>query len=105
MAEAITRYKAMPPSNATILVDREALHAMAKDHPYGALFPENGGYYLKDKDDGVVGIAGDELCTELDARFASAEAKDAEEKAAESSAPTSCGMDGDKKTGCSGCCN
>ena len=105
MAEAITRYKVTPPSNATILVDREALHAMAKDHPHGALFPENGGYYLKDKDDGVVGIAGDELCTELDARFASAEAKEAEEKAAESSAPTSCGMDRDEKTGCSGCCN
>lgn len=101
MVEALTRYETTPPSDATVLIDSQALYDMAKDHPYGSLFPENGGYYLKDKDDGVVGIASDELCTELDARFASAEAKDAEEEAqqqaAASPAPTSSAMDAAKR--------
>ncbi|KAJ5505255.1 hypothetical protein N7453_004212 [Penicillium expansum] len=82
MVEALTRYKATPPSDAIVIIDRQALNDIAKDHPYGSLFPENGGYYLKDKDDGVVGIASDELCTELDAAFVSAEAKYAQEEAA-----------------------
>ncbi|KAI2726153.1 hypothetical protein CBS147332_3040 [Penicillium roqueforti] len=73
----------------SIIRDPYALHDMAKDQPYGSLFPENGGYYLKDKDDGVFGIASYEPCTELDAAFASAEAKYAQEEAAESPAPTS----------------
>lgn len=89
MVEALTRDEATPPSDSIILIDRQALHDMAKDQPYGSLFPENGGYYLKDKDDGVVGIASYEPCTELDAAFASAEAKYAQEEAAESPAPTS----------------
>ncbi|KAJ5353515.1 hypothetical protein N7541_006079 [Penicillium brevicompactum] len=101
MVEALTRYETTPPSDATVLIDRQALNDMAKDHPYGALFPENGGYYLKDKDDGVVGIASDELCTELDASFASAEAKyareEAEQEAAASPAPTSSATDAAKK--------
>ncbi|CAG8376718.1 unnamed protein product [Penicillium salamii] len=88
MAEALTRYETTPPSDATVLIDRQALNDMAKDHPYGSLFPENGGYYLKNENDGVVGIASDELCIELDAAFASAEAKYAQEEA-ESLAPTS----------------
>ncbi|CAG7989890.1 unnamed protein product [Penicillium salamii] len=97
MVEALTRYQATPPSDAIVLIDRQALNDMAKDHPYGSLFPENGGYYLKDKDDGVVGIASDELCTELDAAFASAEAKYAQEEAAETPAPTSSAMDAAKR--------
>ncbi|KGO68806.1 hypothetical protein PITC_076880 [Penicillium italicum] len=97
MVEALVRYEATPPGDATVLIDRQALNDMAKDHPYGSLFPENGGYYLKDKDDGVVGIASDELCTELDAAFASAEAKYAQEEAAESPAPTSSAMDAAKR--------
>ncbi|KAJ5803843.1 uncharacterized protein N7518_000146 [Penicillium psychrosexuale] len=97
MVEALTRYEATPPSDAIVLIDRQSLNDMAKDHPYGSLFPENGGYYLKDKDDGVVGIASDELCTELDAAFASAEAKYAQEEAAESLAPTSSAMDAAKR--------
>lgn len=88
MAESLTRYETTTPSDATVLIDRQALNDMAKDHPYGSLFPENGGYYLKNENDGVVGIASDELCTELDAAFASAEAKYAQEEA-ESMAPTS----------------
>ncbi|KAJ5319553.1 uncharacterized protein N7506_012257 [Penicillium brevicompactum] len=43
MVEALTRYETTPPSDATVLIDRQALNDMAKDHPYGALFPENGG--------------------------------------------------------------
>lgn len=94
MVEGLTRYQATPPSDATVLIDRQSLNDLAKDHPYGSLFPENGGYYLKDEDDAVVGIAGDDLCTELDAAFASADAKWAREEA---EAGTSSAVDATKR--------
>jgi hypothetical protein len=79
MVEGLTRYQATLPSDATVLLDRQSLNDLAKANPYGSLYPENGGYYLKDEDEEVIGIASDDLCTELDAAFASADAKWASE--------------------------
>ncbi|KAJ5447134.1 hypothetical protein N7445_001955 [Penicillium cf. griseofulvum] len=68
MVEGLTRYQTTPPKRR---------HPLA--HPEGLLYPENGGYYLKDGDEVVVGIASDDLCTELDGAFASMDAKIAQE--------------------------
>ncbi|KAJ5199409.1 hypothetical protein N7491_000035 [Penicillium cf. griseofulvum] len=84
MIEGLTRYKAMPPSDSIVLLNRQSLNDLAMAHPYGSLWPENGGYYLKDKDEAVIGIGSDDLCTELDAAFASADASAREAEAFES---------------------
>ncbi|KXG45486.1 uncharacterized protein PGRI_040350 [Penicillium griseofulvum] len=85
MIEGLTRYQTTPPSDAIVCHDRQALNDLAKAYPDGLLHPENGGYYLKDGDEVVVGIASDDLCKELDGAFASVDAKIAEE--AESAGP------------------
>ncbi|CAI7649093.1 unnamed protein product [Penicillium viridicatum] len=79
MIEGLTRYQTTPPSDAIVCHDRQALNDLAKAYPDGLLHPENGGYYLKDGDEVVVGIANDDLCKELDGSFASVDAKIAEE--------------------------
>ncbi|KAJ5192523.1 hypothetical protein N7449_008665 [Penicillium cf. viridicatum] len=79
MVEGLTRYQTTPPSDAIVCHDRQALNDLALAHPDGLLYPENGGYYLKDGDEVVVGIASDDLCTELDGAFASIDAKIAQE--------------------------
>ncbi|CAI7613480.1 unnamed protein product [Penicillium crustosum] len=53
---------------------RQSLNDLVKVYPDTILHAENGGYYLKDMDDEVVAITADDLCTELDAAFASIDA-------------------------------
>ena len=40
------------------------------ENPYASLYPVNNGYYVKDPDGTVVAVAADEICDELDRRFA-----------------------------------
>ncbi|KAL3455669.1 hypothetical protein BJX64DRAFT_271970 [Aspergillus heterothallicus] len=75
MAQNLTRYRTAPPKNATIMYDRKTLNELAKNYPCGLLHDENGGYYLKDGEDRIIGVASDGLCTELDAAYAEAEAE------------------------------
>lgn len=63
-----------PPSDVIIVHDRQSLNDLVKVYSDTVLHAENGGYYLKDMDDEVVAITADDLCTELDAAFASIDA-------------------------------
>ncbi|KAJ5501226.1 hypothetical protein N7453_006043 [Penicillium expansum] len=74
MVEGLTRYHTTPPSDAIIVHDRQSLNDLVKVNPETILHAENGGYYLKNMDEEVVAIAADDLCTELDAAFASIDA-------------------------------
>lgn len=74
MVEGLTRYHTTPPSDVIIVHDRQSLNDLAKVYPDTLLHPENGGYYLKGMDGEVVAITADDLCTELDADFASIDA-------------------------------
>lgn len=74
MVEGLTRYHTTPPSDVVIVHDRQSLNDLVKVYPDTILHAENGGYYLKDMDEEVVAITADDLCTELDAAFASIDA-------------------------------
>ncbi|PWY91987.1 hypothetical protein BO94DRAFT_533427 [Aspergillus sclerotioniger CBS 115572] len=78
MAQNLTRYHTPPPSNATIMYDRQTLNDLARANSDGLLHDENGGYYLKTADEEIIAVAADALCTELDAALASAAATWAE---------------------------
>lgn len=74
MVEGLTRYQITPPSDAIVVPDRQSMNDLVKLNPETILHAENGGYYLKNMDEEVVAIAGDDLCTEFDAVFASIDA-------------------------------
>ena len=74
MAEGLSRYKSPPPSNVVVLHDRQSLNDFVKANPETLLQPENGGYYVKDMDEEVLAITGDELSKELDPLVASVDA-------------------------------
>ncbi|KAJ5456021.1 uncharacterized protein N7458_004285 [Penicillium daleae] len=71
MAEGLARYQSTPPSDVTVLHDRQSLNDFVKANPETILYPENGGYYLKDMDEEVLAITADDLSKELDAAVAS----------------------------------
>ncbi|KAJ5758818.1 hypothetical protein N7520_005974 [Penicillium odoratum] len=72
MAEGLTRYHSVPPSDAIIIHDMQSLRDLSKANPETCLHTENGGYYLKTQSQEVIAIAADDLCKELDIAAASA---------------------------------
>ncbi|KAJ5549388.1 hypothetical protein N7513_006622 [Penicillium frequentans] len=76
MAEGVTRYITDPPAGAVVVQDRQSLNDLVRANPETILSPENGGYYLNTMDGETLAIAGDDLCVELDAAIASADAMD-----------------------------
>ncbi|KAJ5851744.1 uncharacterized protein N7529_011129 [Penicillium soppii] len=74
MAEGLTRYQTAPPNNAIVVHNRQSLNDLVKVYPETILHSENGGYYLKNMDEEVIAVAGDDLCEELDGALASIDA-------------------------------
>ncbi len=75
MAEGLTRYQSTPPSNVVILHDRQSLNDFVQIHQETILYPENGGYYLKNMEEEVLAITADDLSKELDTDVASIDAE------------------------------
>lgn len=70
VTEGLTRYHTAPPSDAVIFHDEQSLSDLIKINPDTLLHPENGGYYLKNMEEAVIGVAADGLCDYLGASFA-----------------------------------
>ncbi|KAJ5407849.1 hypothetical protein N7509_001732 [Penicillium cosmopolitanum] len=70
VTEGLTRYHTAPPSDAVIFHDEQSLSDLIKVNPDTLLHPENGGYYLKNMEEAVIGVAADGLCDYLGASFA-----------------------------------
>lgn len=75
MAEGLARYQSTPPSNVVILHDRQSLNDFVQIHQETILYPENGGYYLKNMEEEVLAITADDLSKELDAAVANIDAE------------------------------
>ncbi|CAI7590127.1 unnamed protein product [Penicillium pancosmium] len=70
VTEGLTRYHTAPPSDAAIFHDEQSLTDLIKANPDTLLHPENGGYYLKNMEETVIGVAADDFCDYLGASFA-----------------------------------
>jgi hypothetical protein len=70
VTEGLERYHTAPPSDVVIFHNQESLSDLVKNNLDTLLYPGNGGYYLKDMDEVVIGIASDDLCEHFDASFA-----------------------------------
>ncbi|RAK81686.1 uncharacterized protein BO72DRAFT_444231 [Aspergillus fijiensis CBS 313.89] len=78
---SLTRYSKPVPSGAIVAETREQLNQITFENQYTLLHEEDGGYMLKQTEDGtVVAVAGDALCAELDKVFADLDAREAAEK-------------------------
>ncbi|RAH50051.1 uncharacterized protein BO95DRAFT_438786 [Aspergillus brunneoviolaceus CBS 621.78] len=96
-AMSLTRYSKPVPSGAIVAETREQLNQITFENQYTLLHEEDGGYMLKQTEDGtVVAVAGDALCAELDKVFADLDAREAAEKNQEHQ------QGGDSSTGGSG---
>jgi hypothetical protein len=71
-AMSTTRYTVPIPESLKIIETRQELNDMATEYSSGYLVDRNGGYYLVDGDESVVGITSDSLCEELDTLTAEA---------------------------------
>lgn len=65
-----TRYKDPVPEGISIFTTLDEAGKIQLENPYASLYPVNNGYYVKDPDGTVVAVAADEICDELDRRFA-----------------------------------
>ncbi|RAL15139.1 uncharacterized protein BO97DRAFT_403757 [Aspergillus homomorphus CBS 101889] len=78
---SLTRYSKPVPAEAIVAETREQLNQITFENQYTLLHEEDGGYMLKQTEDGaVVAVASDALCAELDKVFADIDALEAAEK-------------------------
>ncbi|PYH45876.1 uncharacterized protein BP01DRAFT_365168 [Aspergillus saccharolyticus JOP 1030-1] len=80
-AMSLTRYSKPVPQGAVVAETREQLNQITFENQYTVLYEEDGGYMLKQTEDGaVVAVAGDALCAELDKVFTNLDATEEAEK-------------------------
>lgn len=70
-----TRYKDPIPEGVCVFTTLDEAAKVQRENQYAIFYPENNGYYAKNPDGTVVGVASDEMCEEIDRRNAELEAK------------------------------
>ncbi|BDD61317.1 hypothetical protein MAP00_006367 [Monascus purpureus] len=69
------RYKDPIPKGVYVFTTLDQAAKVQRENQYAIFYPENNGYYAKNPDGTVVGVASDEMCEEIDRRNAELEAK------------------------------